>query len=98
MDMRKREPFFRYADKSSPDYTPQYGKKYTARQVDILAGRLPLNDTYLNELSILYRKAERLGDTEHYKIALRLYQKKKLKYAPKYSVKEAKIIMQRMTP
>ena len=89
-----------FVNKDDPNYRPTYGSRYTQRQIDILNGVLAIDEVRLNELSILYRKADQLGDTENYERALMLYTMKKYPdtYAPQYTQEEAMDILQQLTP
>lgn len=51
-----------FMDKDSPDYRPNYGRKYTERQIKIIQDEIPLDEVRLNELSIILRKAENIED------------------------------------
>lgn len=100
MGRRPGDPVFRCANKDSPDYKPQYGKTYTARQQAILDEQIPLDDIRATELSLLSKKAFQLGDLENYQIAQDLLQRKMDPgvYVPPYTVEEAKEILQKLTP
>lgn len=81
------------------NYKPNYGKKYTERQLKILNEEIPIEEIRLTEISIIRRKAESLGDEENIDIARILYEFKT--YTKKYqfiSVEDAKRILQDLTP
>lgn len=87
-------------NKDSPDYKPNYGKVFTERQQKILNEEISLDDVRLQELSIIKKKAEALGDEEKAEIASFLIG---LKTAPEefeYTVKkeDAKAVLQSLTP
>jgi len=89
-----------FQNKDDPNYRPNYGSTYTTRQQNILDGLIDLKYIRPNELSIIYRKAEQMEDTESYEIALELYNRKMNPegYFPKYSKDEARAILERLTP
>lgn len=91
---------FNFVIKESPDYRPNYGKTYTERQLNILAGTIPLEDVRINELAIIKNKAFQMGDLETYETAEALYLRKRDPgtYFPSYSEEEAREILQSLTP
>ena len=60
-----------FQNKDSPDYKPNYGKKYTERQLKILNEEIPIEEVRLTEISIIMRKAESLGDEEYFVVSVR---------------------------
>lgn len=91
---------FSFSNKDDPDYHYNYGKTYTQRQIDILAGDILLNDVRINDLAILVNKAKQIGDIDTYEQAKELYNRKldPGQYFPPYSIEEAKQILQSLTP
>lgn len=89
-----------FVNKDSPDYRPSYGKTYTERQLRILNEEIPLEEIRLNEITVIMRKAESLGDDEKLAIARVLYNVKTRKedYRFSVSVEDAKQILQELTP
>ena len=92
--------YFSFENKDDPNYKPHYGSEYTPRQIDILSGKILAKDIRLNELSILYRKAEQIGDIEAYEAAKSMYDRmlNPCEYEPTYTVEEAQAILQKLTP
>ena len=60
-----------FQNKDSPDYKPNYGKKFTERQLKILNAEIPIEKVRLTEISIIMRKAESLGDEEYFVVSVR---------------------------
>lgn len=90
---------FSFRDKNAPDYNP-FGTTYTERQEGILNGTVSLDSIRLTELAVLIRKAANIGDEATRESAELLYCHKKDPdaYFPKYTISEAKEILQRLTP
>ena len=97
---RRGDPWFSLENKDDPNYKPHYGNSYTQRQLDIINGEIDLDNIRPNELSIIFRKALQMEDSDTYEIALELYNRKinPEGYFPKYSREEAKAILQELTP
>ena len=89
-----------FQNKDSPDYKPNYGKKFTERQLKILNEEIPIEEVRLTEISIIMRKAESLGDEENLDIARMLYAFKthKEEYQFNISAEDAKRTIQDLTP
>jgi len=51
-----------FVNKEDPSYKPTYGKILTEKQMLILNGTIPLEEVRPNEVTILLRKAEVIGD------------------------------------
>lgn len=100
MARKKRDGMFNFVNKDDPNYRPNYGSTYTKRQMDVLAGIIPLEEVRINDLAILVHKAEQMGDIETYEQAKELYDRKldPGTYFPTYTIEEAKNILQRLTP
>ena len=100
MARKKRDGMISYVNKDDPNYCPNYGNTYTKRQLEILAGAISLEDIRINDLAILKNKAYQMCDLESYEIAEELYLRKLDPgiYFPSYSIEEAKIILQNLTP
>lgn len=89
-----------FQNKDSPDYKPNYGKKFTERQVKILNEEIPIEAVRLTEISIIMRKVESLGDEENLDIARMLYAFKthKEEYQFNIAAEDAKRTLQDLTP
>lgn len=77
-------------------------KEYTPRQIAILNEEIPLEDVSLNELTRLRAKATARMDYENILSAKSLQEQKRNPYdkysKPKYTLEEAREILQRLTP
>ena len=73
---------------------------YTARQMDILNGDIPFEKIQPQQLKVIMTKAKAREDDWNYDIAKAMYDQKMNpdNYFPKFSVSEAKIILQKLTP
>lgn len=100
MPRKKRDAMFNFVNKDDPNYRPNYGSTYTKRQLDVLAGVIPLEEVRINDLAILVNKAEQMGDIDTYEQAKALYDRKLDPgiYFPTYTIEEAKAILQSLTP
>ena len=48
MARKKRDGMFNFVNKDDPNYRPNYGSTYTKRQMDVLAGIIPLEFVPIN--------------------------------------------------
>lgn len=89
-----------FVNKEDPSYRPTYGKILTEKQMLILNGTIPLEEVRPNEVTILLRKAEVIGDERILEDAQMLYERKHhpKEYWPAYTVKEAMEVLQSLTP
>jgi len=97
LDSRSR---FNFTNKDSPDYRYNYGTAFTQRQLDILEDRIPWEDVPFNQLTVIMRKAEGMGDVRAYEKA-RLFKEWKLQaeeYTPDLTKEQAQAILQQLTP
>lgn len=83
--------YFFFENKDDPNYKKKYGKKYSEKQLMLLSGEIPWETTPINQITILMRKAEAMGDTENYEKAKRLHQLKSEQdvFVPDLSKEEA---------
>ena len=79
-------------------------KPYTERQLAILRGEIILSSVRLSEIAAIKSKADAIQDAEVYGRACELYEMRKTGlglsfdgYKPKYSVEEAKEVLQRLS-
>lgn len=95
-----RTPRFFFTNKDDPEYEPNYGNTFTERQLAIINDKIPLADVRVNELTIILKKSNQIGDFDIYDIALNLYNLKTApcEYTSPYSVEESKKILQDLTP
>ena len=100
MAKRKSSARFSFVNRDDPNYRPSYGTTYSQKQMDILYGVIPLDNVRINELTVLMKKAEQMGDIDSYEQAKELYCRKLDPgiYFPKYTIEEAKAILQSLTP
>lgn len=99
--MSRKDPYFSYKNKDSPEYKPQYGTKYTPRQEKILSGELLLEDIHPSELSLLVRKAKYLNDEEGFEIASLRYEEMLHPMDAcyeHYTAEEAAEVLRKLTP
>ena len=91
---------FSYINKDSSDYVRPYPPMYTERQTQILSGEIPLENIRLQELSIIINKANYNNDEGNAALAEYLYLVKKHpdEYKPMMDDKEAKKVLQDLTP
>ena len=77
-----------------------FGLDYTKRQNAILNEDIPLDEIRTTELVAIMKKATERADQLSYDIASSLYYWKTHPdvYIPKYTLKEAKAILQKLTP
>ena len=75
------------------------GKPYTERQLAILNGKINLSSVRLSEIAAIKNKADAKQDAAVYGRACELYEIWKFidSYKPKYSVEEAKEVLQRLS-
>ena len=76
------------------------GLDYTEWQLAILEDEIPIEDIRTTELAALMRKANERKDALNYDIAKGLYDLKlhPCSYMPRYTMEEAKAILQSLTP
>ncbi len=87
-----------FVNKDDPNYKPNYGTKYTERQLAIIAGELPLESLRLNDLQIIIRKAEGIGDIDTADKVQEMYNELKYKdrYKPTVSYEDALVILDQL--
>ena len=82
-----------FVNKDSPDYKYHWGSELTDRQKRILNGEIPLESIRFNELTVIMKKAEQLGDLDSAEKAETLYNQKKYPddetYHPSMNYEEA---------
>lgn len=95
--MGKANPLLHKLKRIEPDYNP-YGTKFTDRQNEIIKGVDP-SSIKLSELIVIMKKARINGFDEIAEQIYEMYEDKIVgKEKPKYSIEQAKNILQSMTP
>lgn len=89
-----------FVNRDSPDYRPSYGTVYSPKQQAILGDEIPLSEVPLNQITVLMRKAESMGDIPAYEKAKELRELKNLPntYKPNLTANDARDILQQLTP
>lgn len=77
-----------------------FGLDYTDRQRAILNDDIPIDEVRLTELTAIIKKADERADAMNYDIAKGYYDLKlhPCDYMPHYTMGEAKMILQKLTP
>ena len=57
---------FNFVNKDDPNYRPNYGSTYIKRQLDVLAGVIPLEDVRINDQAILVNNYRRTMQLHHH--------------------------------
>lgn len=85
-------------NKDDKNYNP-YGTRFTERQLKIING-IPVENLKTTEITIIIRKAEKLGWPEIAEQVWDLYEDKVMgtDFKFKYSLEEAKDVLQKLTP
>jgi len=92
-----RAPRFRYHEKFEPDYNP-YGNTLTERQQRIIRG-IDIHSVSKNELTVLIRKLEKMGDEESLLLVYDMYDELLNPTEEcKYTIEESKAIIQSLAP
>ena len=92
-----RAPRFRYHEKFDPTYNP-YGTELTERQQRIIRG-MDIYSVSRNELTVLMRKLEKMGDEETLFLVYEMYDELlNTTEDCKYTIEEAKAVIQSLVP
>ncbi len=89
---------FTFKNKEDEDYNP-YGSRFTERQLKIING-IPVENLRTTEITIVMRKAEKLGWPEIAEQVWDLYEDEIMgtDFKFKYTLEEAKEVLQKLTP
>jgi len=88
---------FNYHKPREDGYNP-YGANFSSRQKEIIWG-FPVDRLKMQEISVILRKAERLGLNSVYEMVYDRYEEMITgRSPPKYTLEEAKEILRKLTP